>query len=104
LNLQKVKNAQFLLEQAAQLELKSALVQFENARRSLTTQEQNIALAEEVFEVSQKKFNNGLGNNLELVNAETSLKEAQNNYFNALYDYLIARTDIQKSTGISTLK
>jgi len=45
-----------------------------------------------------------LGNNLELVNAETSLKEAQNNYFNALYDYLIARTDIQKSTGISTLK
>ncbi|MFZ9454416.1 MAG: TolC family protein, partial [Bacteroidia bacterium] len=104
LNLQKVKNAQFLIEQAEQLELKSALVQFENERRSLTTQEQNIALAEEVFEVSQKKFNNGLGNNLELVNAETSLKEAQNNYFNALYDYLIARTDIQKSTGISTLK
>lgn len=104
LNLQKIKNAQFLLEQAAQLELKTALIQFENARKSLEIQEQNIALAEDVFEVSQKKFNNGLGNNLELITAETSLKEAQNNYYNALYEYLIARTDIQKSTGISSLK
>ena len=104
LNLQKVNNAQYLLEQAARLELKTAFVQYENARKSLTTQQTNIALAEDVYAVAQKKFNNGIGNNLELLNAETSLKEAQNNYYNALYDFLIAKIDIQKSTGITTLK
>jgi outer membrane protein len=37
-----------------------------------------------------------------MVTAETALKEAQTNYFNALFDALVAKIDFDKATG--TLK
>ena len=36
---------------------------------------------------------------MEVLNAETSLKEAQSNYYNALYDAIIAKIDLDQSLG-----
>jgi outer membrane protein TolC len=36
---------------------------------------------------------------LEIVNAEASLKEAQTNYFQTLYNALIAKVDLDKAAG-----
>lgn len=59
-------------------------------------------LAAHVVEVAQKKYEAGVGSNLEVTNAETSLKEAQTNYYNAVFDMIVAKLDYQKATG--TLK
>jgi outer membrane protein TolC len=40
-----------------------------------------------------------VGSNIEVINAETSLREAQTNYFKALYDLFIAQVDLQKAEG-----
>jgi outer membrane protein TolC len=40
-----------------------------------------------------------VGSNLEVVNAEASLKEAQTNYLAALYDALSAKVDLDKALG-----
>mgnify|MGYP006144831091 CR=1 FL=1 len=40
-----------------------------------------------------------MGSNLEVIDAEASLKEAQINYYNALYDALIAKVDLDKAYG-----
>jgi outer membrane protein TolC len=56
-------------------------------------------LAEEVLRVTKIKYQQGLGTNLEIVNAESDLKQAQNNYFSALYDVLIAKVDLDKAHG-----
>jgi outer membrane protein TolC len=40
-----------------------------------------------------------VGSNIEVLNAETSSREAQTNYFTALYDFLIAKVDQDKATG-----
>ncbi len=87
------------LKQAIQLEYQSALVMYQNALLSLKTQENNLGLAQSVFDTSVKKYEQGVGSNIEVINAETSLKEAQTNYLNALFDALSSKVDLDKSLG-----
>ncbi|MBT9394110.1 TolC family protein [Hymenobacter sp. NST-14] len=70
-----------------------------NALDVLDNQKANLALAEEVARVSRIKFEEGVGSNLEVISAETGLREAQTNYYAALYDVLVAKVDRDKATG-----
>ncbi|GAB3240354.1 TolC family protein [Hymenobacter seoulensis] len=70
-----------------------------NALDVLDNQKANLELADEVARVSRIKFKEGVGSNLEVVTAETSLREAQTNYYAALYDVLVAKVDRDKATG-----
>jgi outer membrane protein TolC len=38
-----------------------------------------------------------VGSNIEVIEAESSLREAQVNYYNALYDALISKVDLDKA-------
>lgn len=87
------------MELAAEMEATVASVQYSNAYTSLLVQKKNMELAQHVYEVAQKKFEAGVGSNLEIVTAETTLKESQTNYYNAVYDMLVARIDYQKAMG-----
>ena len=71
----------------------------QNAASSLENQKKNILIAEDVVRVSKLKYEQGVGSNLEMITAETSLKEAQTNYFNALFDALVAKIDFDKANG-----
>src|SRR5690606_29322333 len=88
-----------LLEQSIDLEVQQANVNFTNALETLKTHQRNIDLAQEVVRVSKIKYQEGVGSNIEVINAESSLKEAQTNYFAALYDLMIAKVDLQKARG-----
>ncbi len=79
-----------------------ARVNLQNSSASLESQKANMELAQSVFDVAKKKYDQGLGSNLEVINAQTSLKEAQTNYFNALYDAVIAKVEYDKSIGAFT--
>lgn len=59
-------------------------------------------LAETVYNQTKKKYEAGVGSNLELTSAQTDLTAAQTNYITAMYDAIIAKIDYQKSMG--TLK
>lgn len=87
------------IELAAELEASVSEISYSNAYASLQTQKRNLTLAQHVFDVSQKKFEQGIGSNLEITTAQTSLKEAQTNYYNAIYDMIVARIDYQKAVG-----
>jgi outer membrane protein len=87
------------LELAAELETKMAEISYENAFASLQTQKRNMELAQHVFDVAQKKYEQGVGSNLEVTTAQSSLKEAQTNYYNSVYDMLVAKIDYQKAVG-----
>ena len=87
------------VEMAAELEANVADISYTNAYASLQTQKRNMLLAQHVFDVAQKKFTEGVGSNLEITTAESSLKEAQTNYYNSVYDMLVAEIDYKKATG-----
>ena len=87
------------LQLAAEMQSMSAAITYNNAYRSLLNQKRNMQLAEHVYDVAQKKFKEGVGSNLEVFTAETSLKESQTNYFVAVYDMIVAKIDYEKATG-----
>jgi outer membrane protein TolC len=72
---------------------------YQNSIQSLQSQQRNMDLAKNVARVTKIKYEQGVGSNLEVINAEASLKEAQINYYNALYDALVAKTDLDKAFG-----
>ena len=95
----KVKNSQTLLKQSIDLEANQAGINIKNAFATLETQKRNLTLAEEIVRVSKIKYKEGVGSNIEVINAESSLKEAQTNYFTALYDLMIAKVDLSRAKG-----
>ena len=76
----------------ARLKITAAVVTLDNQKR-------NIELAEKVYNTTKIKYEQGLGSNQEIYYAQTELKVAQNNYYSALYDAVIAKIDFLKAAG-----
>jgi outer membrane protein TolC len=97
--LQKVKNSYTILENSIDMQIKQANISLKNSWESLTENQKNMDLAKEIVRVSKIKYKQGVGTNLEILNSEAALKEAQTNYFNSLYNALIAKVDLDKAQG-----
>ena len=98
--LMKSQNDLKMIQQSIDVDLSSSRTMLQNASVTLDTQKKNIELAEGIFKTAKLKYDQGVGSNLEVLNAETALKEAQTNYFGALYDAMIAKIDYDKANGI----
>lgn len=99
LNLDKNANDQLNLNNGLTLQYMNAKTQLQNATQSLQSQEDNMKLAEKVYNATKSKYEQGVGSNTDLLEAQSSLKEAQTNYLSALYDAMIAQTDYLNATG-----
>lgn len=99
ITLLKTQNSSNQLKQALEMEAQTAGVTYKNALASLQTQKRNIELAQNIFDVVKKKYEQGIGSSLELNTAENDLQQAQTNYYNTLYDLIVAKIDYQKATG-----
>jgi outer membrane protein TolC len=98
-NLQKVRQSYDLLKSSIDLQRSQSIISLKNALESLKEQKANLDLANEISRVTRVKYTQGVGSNLEVLNAETSIKESQGNYFTALYNALIAKVELAKSNG-----
>ncbi len=98
-NLEKVKNGFTILENSIDMQIKQASISLKNSWESLLENQKNMELAKEIVRVSKIKYSQGVGTNLEFLNAEAALKEAQTNYFTSLYNALIAKVDLNKAQG-----
>ncbi|MDQ3110959.1 MAG: TolC family protein [Bacteroidota bacterium] len=96
----KAENDLLFIQRTIDMQRAVASVNLQNSSASLQSQKDNMTLAQSVFDSAKKKYDAGLGSNLEVINAQTALKEAQTNYFNALYDAVIAKVDYDKATGV----
>jgi outer membrane protein TolC len=96
---QKLDNNIKTTERSIDLQIRQAEINVLNGIESLKIQKRNLSLAEENVKVIRAENVQGIATNLEVTNAEADLNEAQNNYYNALYSALIAKTDLDKATG-----
>jgi outer membrane protein len=80
-------------------EISSSQKVYLNSLRSVENQQRNLTLSEEILRVARIKYEQGVGSSLEVTNAETAVKEAQNNYITALYDLLISKVELEKAAG-----
>lgn len=100
LQIKQLENAKFNTIQNIKLEEYQAKATLKNSLKALEVQKENRVLAKEVFDMTNIKYQEGVGSNLEVVEADAALKEAETNYYAALYDALIAKVDLEKALGI----
>ncbi|WP_425637628.1 TolC family protein [Algoriphagus yeomjeoni] len=100
IQLQQLENQKFYLGQNIQLEIYQAKQNLANDLEVLAVQRESMALAQEVYDISKIKYNEGVGSNLEVVEADAALIESEINYLGALYDGLISKVDLEKALGI----
>ncbi|HTL82934.1 MAG TPA: TolC family protein [Bacteroidia bacterium] len=98
----KAQNNLLLMERTIDMQQAVAKVNLENSAASLSSQKENMDLAQQIVDAAKAKYDVGFQSNLEIINAETALKEAQTNYFDALYNAVIAKVDYDKSLGLLT--
>lgn len=84
---------------ALDLEYQNAKTQIENSLITITNQKENVKLAQEVLDNTQNNYQNGLATLTDLLDAENSYIEAQNNYNTALLDFKLAEVQLIKSKG-----
>lgn len=99
LNVVKIDQSAQLLKNSFDLQNEQAYTNLRSGMENLDIQKRNMELASEVVRVTQIKYQQGVGSNLEVTNAENDLKQSQTNYFAALYDVLIAKVDLQRAQG-----
>lgn len=97
--LEKNDNTISQVKQGIDLQIASARVQFANAFKALQIQEANKQLADKVYATTKLKYERGLGSSFELLQTETTVQEAQNNYYQSLYNAVIARINYQRALG-----
>lgn len=99
LNLKKIDNGFRLLKSSIEVDTERASIFFRNALRTLQIQKDNMDLAANVARITRIKYEQGIGSNLEVVDAENSLRTAQNTYYGAMFDAMIAKVDLDKAYG-----
>lgn len=95
-----LENQRLFLKESFKSELYTAKANLKNDLNILDVQEENLKLAQEVFQIARIKYNEGIGSNLEVVEADASLIEAEINYLGALYDGLISKVNLEKALGL----
>jgi outer membrane protein TolC len=99
LRLQQTTNNMDSLKIRIDNDVKQAQLRFSAALTTLDYQKKNMDLSDRVYQQTRKKYEQGLGSNLEVTTALTDQKAAQASYFNALYNAVIARVDYLTAIG-----
>lgn len=81
------------------LAYENAKTQINNSLITINNQRENVQLAQEVLDNTKNNYYNGLAPLTDLLDAENSHVEAQNNYTSALLDYKLAEIQLIKAKG-----
>jgi outer membrane protein len=99
IDVERTNNNIAAMQQLIDYEAEQSRIKMKSALLTLDNQKKNIELAEKVYNTTKKKFEQGLGNNQEIYNAQAELKIAQTDYYSALYDAITAKVDWLKAVG-----
>jgi len=80
-------------------EYATALGYYKGSLTNLLAQKENVDLAREVYDVIQLQYKSGIKTYLEVITSETDLRLARINYYNALYQVLANKIDVQRALG-----
>lgn len=107
--LQQIKEAQFQIIQAdnnIKSQVNTINTQYENAMAAYKSNlynffslKENLSLASDVYNVIQLQYRSGVKAYLDVITAESDLRTAQISYYNALYQVLSSKIDVEQALG-----
>ena len=99
LDIKKAEENIRLTAQSLKVNLSNYEFEYRNAVDNIKNEKDNMDLAKSVYDNTKLAYQQGTESSLELVQAQSSYREAQSNYFNKLLNLYIARIELEKSKG-----
>ena len=90
------------LEDMIRFEVRQAVLNLEDAKESLLSQEKNVEQAMESLRIAELNFAEGLVTTLDVSSAQAALSQAKTNYSQALFDYVVSLAELDKAMGIGS--
>ncbi len=87
------------LKRSLQLQTISQMNNIKNALKKIESNKESLRQAEKALSISQKMYEVGMATFLDLNNADLSYRNAGLAYNQSIYDYLSAKTDLEKILG-----
>jgi outer membrane protein TolC len=88
-----------LLKSRINTQYAQALALYKGNLANYTAQKENVALARDVYQTLDLQYRSGIRTYLDVIIAESDLRTAQLNYYNALYQLLQSKLDVEKALG-----
>jgi outer membrane protein len=99
LDIQRLRQQQADLRNQIALDVKTALINLDSARSQVRVANLGVQLSKEEVDQARDRFNAGVANNIEVIQAQDSLARANDNQIAALYRFNQARADLARSIG-----
>jgi len=99
------KNAEEMLSQAhrqIQVDLRKSLLDLEAAQKRIEVSQKSVQSAEEDRRIAEERYNLGAGTLLDLLTANAQYTTAVSNKVNAVYDYILAKRQMEYFLGTLT--
>jgi len=101
--MQAVIGKENLADQVA-VDVRQACLDLVQASAIIKSQEDNLQDAKEALQISYVRFNNGVGINLDVLDAQVSLANVQKNLAEGTYDYIMAKASLDRTMGKSFME
>lgn len=86
-------------ERGVRLKVRRAKITLLNAKSALDNAKVSLSITQEIYDKTLVKYKEGVGSSLEVTQAESGLYNSQSLYINAIYDLVIAKTELDIATG-----
>lgn len=80
-------------------QIRLKLLDIERIKSNIEAQERNINVAERAYELAKVRYKEGTGSQLEIQNSDIALRQARTNRLQSVYEFIVARSEIDKLTG-----
>lgn len=88
------------IRETAVLEVSQAYLNLKVAEERIGTSKAAVDKAQEAFRINEVCYKEGVGRNLDVIDAQLALVKAKTNYNQALYDYNSSKAKLDKAMGI----
>jgi len=87
------------LSEMIKFEVRQAVLNLEQAKESLLSQEKNVEQAQEAVRIAELNYSEGLATSLDVSSVQVALTQAKTNYSQALFDYVMSIAQLEKAMG-----
>ena len=99
-NLYKAEETYRQTKDSVQLDVRSSYLSLREAEKRIATSKVAVESAQEDYRISQLRYQAGVGTNIDVMDSQVALTQAQNNYVQAFYDYNTSSASLAKAMGV----
>ncbi len=90
------------LEEGLKVQVLQSLLKMNESKKRIQAQEKSLQQADKALKIANTRYKSGVGTQLEIIDTQAALIFAQTNYFQAIYDYLIAKSEWEYAVSINS--